>query len=190
MKHWMIVYKFSCGTIKHKSRYTVGINPMERYALSMPLIDFEEDSDKKGKYKVAGFLKNGKSNELLHDKRFYFYLGEEPPPLGKAFMTQFEIIVSGKRQFFERWRNLSINEKGIIHIIWDHPDFMHIREKASSKKSKMKEILLYLVKIGVDEGIRQLTIFRNNENTLDLDEIKRLFNMRDEMYFDCINRLT
>lgn len=187
--HFYLEIRHKIGTLKHKSKYSIKIDSMERYTLSMPLIDFEEESDKKGMYKVEGTLENVKGNDLLHRKCFYFYIGVEPPPSGKGFMTKFEIIYSGKNLFFERWRNLPINEKGIIRVIWDHPDFIHVREKTSTKKARRKEILLYLVKIGVDEGIKQLTIFRNNENILDLDEIKQLYNMRDEMYYDCVGSL-
>ena len=177
------------GSLKYKAKYIIKIEPMGRYSLNIPLIDFEETSDKKGKYRAEGLLKDIKENNLLYSKSFSFYLEEEPPPLGKAFMTKFEIIVSGKDLSFERWRNLPINEKGIIRVIWDHPDFIHIREITFSRKAKQLEILLYLVKIGIDEGIKQLTIFRNNENILDIEEIKKLYNTRDGMYFDFIKKL-
>lgn len=187
--YFYLEIRHKSGTVKHKGKYSIEINPSGRYSLNIPLIDFDEKVDKKGEYKAEGILKEEKTKEELHKRYFTFYLAEEPPPAGKAFMAKFEIIVTAKGLFFERWRNLPINDKGVIRVIWDHPDFVHVREKASSKKSQKLEIFLYLVKIGLDEGIKELTIFRNNENILDLEEIKRLYNIRDEMYFDAVQKV-
>jgi hypothetical protein len=177
------------GAIKHKAKYFVEIDTSGRYTFNIPLIDFNEKIDKKGEYKAVGILKESKSNEQLDKRSFSFYLEQEPPPPGKAFMAKFDIIVTAKNLFFEKWRNLPINDKGTIRVIWDHPDFVHVRERRSSKKAQKIEIFLYLIKIGLDEGIKELTVFKNNENILDLDEIKRLYNIRDEMYFDAVKKV-
>lgn len=187
--YFYLEIRHKSGAIKHKARYFVEINPAGRYSLNIPLIDFDEKIDKKGEYKAEGVLKDSKGSEELDKRYFSFYLEEEPPPSGKAFMAKFEIIVTGKNLFFEKWRNLPINDKGLIRVIWDHPDFVHIRERISAKKAQKIEIFLYLVKIGIDEGIKELTVFKNNEDLLDLEEIKRLYNIRDEMYFDAVKKV-
>lgn len=187
--YFYLEMRHKSGIIKHKARYVVEINPSGRYSLNIPLIDFNEKIDKKGEYKAEGILKEAKPSEELHKRYFTFYLEEEPPPPGKAFIAKFEGIPTAKGLYFERWRNLPITDKGIIRVIWDHPDFIHLREKASSKKARKLETLLYLVRIGIDEGVKELTVFKNNEDLLDSEEIKRLYHMRDEMYFDAVKKV-
>lgn len=187
--YFYLEIRHKSGDMKHKAKYSIVINSSERYSLNIPLIDFDEKKDKKGEYKVEGVLKDSKGNEEFHKRSFTFYIEEEPPPIGKAFMAKFEIIATGKKLFFERWRNLPINDKGIIRVIWDHPDFVHVREKTSSKKNKKIEIFLYLIKIGIDEGIKELTVFKHNEDILDLEVIKHMYSIRDEMYFDAVKKV-
>ena len=47
-------------------------------------------------------------------------------------------------QYFAKLKNLSITEKGTVWVVWDHPEFVRLRELAVSKKAKNREILLYI----------------------------------------------
>ena len=128
-------------------------------------------------------MKIQKTEGEIDRKRFIFYLHEEPPE-GRAFIKKFEMAL-GKVLFFERWRNLPRSEKGIMHIIWDHPEFIRLREqgRAKSKKLEGKEIMLYCAKCGADEAMRRLLEIRHNENKLTSDELKEIKRIHDELIY-------
>ena len=86
----------------------------------------------------------------------------------------------------ERKKHLPITDKGVVRIIFDHPDFVHVRELAGPKKAKMHEIFLYMIKCGVDEAIQKLLEFRYNEDQLDTDEIRAIKDKYDAMYYDAV----
>ena len=87
--------------------------------------------------------------------------------------------------FFERWRNLPRNEKGVVVVVWDHPEFVRLREQAKAKSKKMegKEIMLYLTKCGIDEAIRRLLEIRHNEKKLTTDELKEIRRIHNELLY-------
>lgn len=172
------------GIKKAQFSYRFLLTPGERRKVDIPLIDIVKDEYEPGEYKAWGVLKEAKTYEKLHDRSFVFYVHESPPPKGKNFMTTFQIIASGKNLYFEKLRNLPITEKGIIHVIWDHPYFVHTRESVKGRKVKAREIILYLIKIGLDEAERKLFELYQSEDALDLDRIREIKQMRDQMYYD------
>ena len=88
----------------------------------------------------------------------------------------------------EKKKQLPVNDKGVLRIIWDHTDFAHVRTLAgsSSKKTQKHEILLYIIKCGIDEAVQKLLEFRYNEEQLDVDEIGVIKDKCDAMYYDAV----
>jgi hypothetical protein len=178
------------GAQKHNSRYNVIVANHARKKVDLPLIDFDENTDNAGEYSATAVLKNKAADEELDRKSFVFYLHEEPPQVGKAFVTSYKTILGkesdGKVRDFAKWRNLPITEKGVIYVIWDHPDFVRGREIANTQKQTNKQILLYLAKRGIDEVLKVIMTNRHTDNRLDAEEIKKVKNMCDEMIYDAV----
>ena len=191
-----LLFKFNIthanGTEKHKSRYTLSIPAESRKKIDIQLIDFEEEKDNVGKYIAGGILFNKNTDEQLHTRKFTFYLHEEPPEKGKAFVAKFDFLFGkkpdGTMQYFAKLKNLSITEKGTVWVVWDHPEFVRLRELAVSKKAKNREILLYCARCGFDEVLLKLLELRYADNTLDLDKIKEVKNLCDEMLYEASSR--
>jgi len=173
------------GDLKFNPRYTIVLDSNKRERIDIPLVDFQENIDKPGEYKATAVLENGKEPEP-HTRSFTFYLHEEPPPpKGRVFLSTF-VFTPGKGTPLERKKHLPITDKGVIRIIYDHPDFIHVRELAGSKKARTHEIFLYMIKCGVDEAIQKLLEFRYNEGQLDTDEIRAIKYKYDAMYYDAV----
>ena len=173
------------GDLKFNSKYTIKLDDNARRRIDIPLVDFQEGIDKPGEYKATAILANGVGIEP-HRRSFTFYLHEEPPPpRGKVFLSTM-VFSNGKGTPLERKKQLPVTEKGVLRIIWDHPDFAHTRELAGSKKARMHEILLYTVKCGVDEAIQKLLEFRYNEGQLDAEEVRVIKDKSDAMYYDAV----
>lgn len=167
-------------------RYELSIPARSRKKIDIQLIDFDDKNDPAGEYTAAGILKD--RTELLHKRMFTFYLHAEPPKKGKAFVKEFEGIFGKKRdgtlQYFAKWKNLPINEKGVVRVVWDHPEFIRFRENARSKKAEIKEIILYFARCGIDEALKKLLELRYGDDTLDLDKIQEIKNLCDEMLYE------
>lgn len=173
------------GDLKFNSKYTIKLDDNARRRIDIPLVDFQEGIDKPGEYKATAILVNGAGIET-HRRSFTFYLHEEPPPpKGRVFLSTF-VFTPGKGTTLERKKHLPITDKGVIRIIYDYPDFIHVRELAGSKKARMHEIFLYMIKCGVDEAIQKLLEFRYNESLLDADEIRVIKVKYDAMYYDAV----
>ncbi|MBL7075663.1 hypothetical protein ISS37_10555 [candidate division KSB1 bacterium] len=176
------------GSEKHKSRYTLSISAHTRKKIDIQLIDFDEKKDKAGEYTVEGILINEDTNEQLHKRKFTFYLHEEPPRKGKAFVAKFDFLLGkktdGTLQYYAKWKNLPITEKGIIWVVYDHSEFVRLREIAGTKKGKKREILLYCARCGIDEAFRKLLELRYTDDTLDLDKIREIKNSCEEMLYE------
>lgn len=164
---------------KYAEKFNFELAASSRKTINIPLLDFDKKIDKPGKYIGEAILKS--SAEELDNRRFIFYVHEDPPK-GKAFISKF-IPVLGRGLFFERWRNLPRNEKGIVHIIWDHPEFVRLREQAKSKKTEGKEVMLYCTKCGADEAMCRLLEIRHNEKKLTSDELKEIRRIHDELIY-------
>lgn len=177
------IYHEQTGNKKYNEKFTFELPASNRKTVNIPLLDFDKNADKPGKYIGEAVLKYKETTEELDSKKFIFYVHEEPPK-GKSFISKFT-IGPGKGFFFERWRNLPRNEKGVIHVIWDHPEFVRLREQAKikSKKAEGKEIMLYCAKTGADEAIHRLLEVRYNEKKLTTDELKEIRRVHDELIY-------
>lgn len=181
-----IEIKHEEGDLKFNPKYVIKLSDNERKRVDIPLIDFEENTDKPGEYEATAIAKN-ESGEELHKRSFTFYLHEEPPPpRGRVFLSTM-LFSNGKGTPLERKRHLPVTDKGILRIIWDHPDFNHVREQAVSKKHRKDEILLYSIKCGIEEAVQKLLEFRYNEGQLTIDEIRLTKNKCDAMYYDAMS---
>jgi hypothetical protein len=189
-----LAIKHANGTEKHKSRYTLNISAETRKKIDIQLIDFDERNERPGEYTVEGILIERPTNEQLHKRTFTFYLHEEPPIKGKAFVTEFKACFGKKRdgslQYFAKWKNLPITEKGIVWVVWDHSEFVRLRELGRTKREKKRESLLYCARCGTDEALRKLLELRYADNTLDLDKIRDVKNLCDEMLYEASLRTT
>jgi len=166
---------------KYSEKFEFDLPASSNKTIDVPLLDFDKETDESGKYVGEAVLK---LNDVEIDiKRFIFYVHEDPPK-GKAFVSEFKLTL-GRGLFFERWRNIPINEKGVIHIIWDHPEFVRLREQAKlkSKKNEGKEIMFYCVKCGADEAMRKLLELRYNEKKLTIDELKEIRIIYNELVY-------
>ena len=173
------------GDLKFNPKYTIKLDDNARKRIDIPLVDFQEGIDKPGEYKATAVLTNGAGIEP-HKRSFTFYLHEEPPPpRGKVFLSTM-VFSNGKGTPLERKKQLPVTERGVLRIIWDHPDFAHTRELAGSKKSRIHEILVYTIKCGIDEAVQKLLEFRYNEGQLDTDEIREIKYKCDAMYYDAV----
>jgi len=191
--------KHNDGTEKHKSRYDLKIPSQSRKKIDIPLIDFDETHDQPGKYFSEGLLEGSK--EKIHEKGFSFYLHEEPPVpppdsgKGRVFISNFEFLKGkkpdGTMQTFAKWKNLPIetSRKGVLYVVWDHPDFVRMRQLTNTKKEKNRAILLYCAQCSINEVFRKLLEFRYSDNRLDPDEIRRIKNMCDEMIYEAVTRM-
>jgi len=180
-----IEIKYEDGDLKSNPKYTIKLDDNARKRIDIPLVDFQESVDKPGEYIATAVLKDGEGTEL-HKRSFTFYLHEEPPPpRGRVFLSTMRFS-NGKGTPLERKRHLPITERGLLRIIFDHPDFAHVRELAGSKKAWRHEVFLYSIKCGIDEAIQQLLEFRYNEGRLDIDEMREIENKCDEMYYDAV----
>lgn len=186
------------GTEKHKSRYNFDIASNTRKKIDIPLIDFEKSKDKKGVYYGKVILVAPSERQEIDKKGFTIYLHEEPPvpppggTRGRAFVSYFRFLrgkkPDGTMQYFAKWKNLPITDKGVVWIVADYPDFIRVRELATSKKARNREVLLYCAKCGIDEAFRKLLELRYADNRLDPDEIKRIKNICDEMIYEGVIR--
>jgi len=181
-----IEIKHVSRTVKHNSKYKMTVESSSRKKVDLPLIDFIEGKDVPGEYKATALLKSMDDSNVEQTKSFTFYLHEEPPEKGKAFLRHIRFL-PGKNKPFERQKQLPITDKGVLYIVWDHPDFLHARNRAGSRKKAIcQEILIYSVKCGIDAAVQKLFELKNNENQLDIDEIRRIKNRCDEMYYDAV----
>ncbi len=173
------------GELKFNPKYIITLEGNKRQGVDIPLVDFQENIDKPGEYKATATLESDKGPEP-HRRSFTFYLHEEPPPpRGKVFLSTMRFLY-GKGKPFERKKHLPLTERAVLYIIFDHPDFMHIRELAGSKKAQKHEIFLYTIKCGIDEAIQKLLEFRYNEGQLDTDQIREIKDKCDAMYYDAV----
>lgn len=176
------------GTEKHNSRYTLAIPVQSRKKIDIQLIDFDEEKDTAGEYIAEGILIDKDINEQLHKRKFTFYLHEEPPRKGKAFVAKFDFLLGkkpdGTLHNYAKWKNLPITEKGTVWVVYDHPEFVRLRELAGTKKERKREILLYCARCGFDEALRKLLELGYADNTLDLDKIREIKNSYDEMLYE------
>lgn len=171
------------GDLKLNIRYTILLDSNKRQRIDIPLVDFQESIDKPGEYKATAVMEGEEGN---HIRSFTFYLHEEPPPpRGRVFLSTMAFTY-GKGTPLERKKHLPVTEKGLLRIIYDHPDFVHIRELAGSWKVRRHEIFLYMIKCGIDEAVQKLLEFRYNESQLDADEIRVIKDKYDAMYYDAI----
>lgn len=177
------------GREKHSSTHSALLGGRSRLRIDVPLIDFEE-SDAPGRYFAEAVLKAENPGEEIHSRSFTVWLHQEPPERGKAFVTGFRMIkgktAEGKTLFFAKLRNLEINEQGVIHLIWDHPDFERARARGTTKKAQNQEILVYCAQRGIDEVLRRLLGNRLAEERLDSEEIKKIKNLCEEMIHDAV----
>ncbi len=174
------------GDLKFNPRYTIVLDSNKRERIDIPLVDFQENIDKPGEYKATAVLENAEETEP-HTRSFTFYLHDEPPPpRGRVFLSTMRFL-NGKGKSFERSKQLPLTDKGVLYIIFDHPDFAHVRELAGSKKGRTHEIFLYMIKCGVDEAIQKLLEFKYNEGELDTDEIRAIKGKYDAMYYDAVS---
>ncbi|MCX6795909.1 MAG: hypothetical protein NTW06_00215 [Candidatus Falkowbacteria bacterium] len=178
------IYHGTSGDKKYNDKFSFELYSSSRKTIDIPLLDFDEKRDKPGKYIGEAILKIQKTGKEIDNRRFIFYVHEEPPK-GKGFVKKFEIVL-GRGLFFEKWHNLPINEKGEIGIIWDHPEFERLREQAKvkSKKLENKEIMLYCTKCGADEAMRKSLEMKYNEKKLTIDELKDNRKNHDELIYD------
>ncbi|MEA3431817.1 MAG: hypothetical protein U9R01_03945 [candidate division WOR-3 bacterium] len=180
-----IEIKHEEGDLKFNPKYTIKLDDNARKRIDIPLVDFQEGIDKPGEYSATAVLKDEGGKEL-HRRSFTFYLHEEPPPSrGKVFLGTLEFS-PGRGTPLEKKRQLPVTDKGALRIIWDHPDFVHVRELAGSKKALKHEIFLYAIKCGIDEAVQKLLEFRYNEGQLDTDEIRVIKDKCDAMYYDAV----
>jgi hypothetical protein len=171
--------------LKFNAKYTIQLANNTKKRIDIPIVDFQENIDKPGEYRATAVLADSCGKEL-HKRSFTFYLHEEPPPPpGKVFLNTIEFI-TGKNTPLERKRHLPVTEKGTLRIIFDHPDFSHVREQISSKKARLQEILLFSIKCGVDEATEKLLELRYNEGQLNIEEIREIRDKRDKMYYDAV----
>lgn len=173
------IYHAKTEDKKYAEKFIFELVASSRKTINIPLLDFDKKTDKPGGYIGEAILKS--STEELDSKRFVFYVHEDPPK-GKAFISKFELIF-GRGLFFERCRNLPRNEKGVVQVIWDNPEFVRLREQTKSKKLKSKEIMLYCTKCGADEAMRRLLEIRYNEKKLTSDELKEIRKIHDELIY-------
>jgi hypothetical protein len=177
------------GKEKHSSAHCALLSGRSRQRIDAPLIDFEVD-DAAGRYFAEAVLKTGNPGEELDTRGFTVWLEQEPPERGRAFVTGFRMIkgktAENKTLFFSKWRNLEINEQGIIHVIWDHPDFERERARSSTKRGLNQDILVYCAQRGIDEVLRRLLGNRLAEERLDSNEIKKIKNLCEEMIHDAV----
>jgi len=173
------------GTLKFNPKYAIRLKDNGRKRIDIPLIDFQEGTDEPGEYTATASLQDGGGQEF-HKRTFTFYLHKEPPPpRGKVFLSTIT-LTNGKGTPLEKKKHLPITEKGLLRIIWDHPDFIHTREVAGSKKALKYEVFLYLIKCGVDEAIQKLLEFKYEEGQLNGEEIREIKNKNDRMYYDAV----
>jgi hypothetical protein len=183
--HLKIEVRHEEGDLKFNPRYTIVLDANKREKINIPLVDFQEGIDKPGEYVATSILQDGAGKEL-HKRSFTFYLHEEPPPpRGRVFLSTI-VFSNGKGTPLERKKHLPMTEKGSLRIIYDHPDFVHVRELAGSRKAQRHEIFLYMIKCGIDEAVEKLLEFRYNEGQLDTDEIRATKDKCDAMYYDAV----
>ncbi len=171
------------GDLKFNAKYAIELDGNARKRIDIPLVDFQENVDKPGEYKATAVLEDGEGKDR---RSFTFYLHEEPPPpRGRVFLSTMRFLY-GKGKPFERSKQLPLTDKGVLYIIFDHPDFAHVRELAGSKKAQKHEVFLYSIKCGIDEAVQKLLEFRYNEGQLDTDEIRVIKDKCDAMYYDAV----
>lgn len=180
-----IEIKHEEGSLKSNPKYTIKVAHSTRKGIDIPLVDFQENVDKPGEYKATAVL-GDLSGKELHKRSFTFYLHEDPPPpKGKVFLSTMA-FTNGKGTPLERKKHLPVTDKGVLRIIYDYPDFAHVRELAGSKKARKHETFLYMIKCGIDEAVQKLLEFRHNEGQLDADEIRVIKGKYDAMYYDAV----
>lgn len=182
-----IEIKHEEGALKFNPRYTIVLDSSKRERVNIPLVDFDKNVDVPGEYQAVAVLESEAEGEL-HRRSFTFYLHvEPPPPPGKVFLRTIRFL-RGKNKPYEKQKQLPLTDGRILYINFDHPDFEHVKEQARSRKVRNQEIFLYAVKCGVDEAVQKLLELRYNEGQLDVEEIRRIKDKCDTMYYDAVTR--
>ena len=181
-----IEIKHEEGNLKLSVRYSITLDSNKRERINIPLVDFEENTDRPGQYKATAMLEGEKEP---HRRSFTFYLHEEPPlPKGKVFLGTIESIF-GRGTSLEKKKQLPVTEKGVLRIIWDHRDFIHVRELARSRRRVLsREMLLYMVKCGIDGAVQKLFELKYNEGELSVEQMRGIKDKSDAMYYDAVLR--
>lgn len=93
-------------------------------------------------------------------------------------------------QVFAKWRNLPVetSQKGVLYVVWDHPEFVRARQLTGSKKERGRGIMLYCAQCSINEAFRKLLELRYADNRLDADEIRKIKNLCDEMIYEAVIR--
>lgn len=184
-----IFIKHANGNMKLKKTFHIEANPNSITKIEPIIVDFDENRDNPGEYKAIATLKHVETYKKLHKRTFTFFLHEEPPKKGRAFLRDIKFIRGNGTQV-EKMKQLPVTDKGLLRIVRDHPDIRHILGLVGRNKEKYKkEILLTIVKCGIDGAIQKLLEFRFNEGELDAEQLYIIKSMSDEMYYNAITDL-
>ena len=183
----LLEVKHEEGSMKFSAKYNFHLDEHLKKKVDVPLVDFDEGLDKAGEYEATAILTNS-GGEELHRRTFTFYLHENPPPpKGKVFLSTM-VFSNGKGTPLEKKKHLPVNEKGVLRVIYDHMDFLHVRTVANSvsKKTLKQEMLVYIIKCGIEEAVQKLLEFRFNEGQLDPEEMRAIKDKCDAMCYDAM----
>lgn len=153
--------------------------------LNIPDIDLSAIGLSKGKYRLKAKLTNIRGSPY-HERAAIFYFQKNPPVSGGWLRKLTLASVGGPKK---GWRNLPINSKGELLINTIHPEIETVwNSDRLAKKEKLTRIKDSITNICLHEATKEVSLkwWQDPEVTYDVEEIKRVKIIFDEMWADYI----
>jgi len=166
-----------------KDEFTLQVLPGKTKPVKLPKIHLAEGKFDAGKYTIVATLKDRTHSHTIHGPvRTSFYLEIEKEPAQKGFVKNLEF-----RDFHgsdKRRRNRPIDGKGTIALNMEHQDLRNLWNDVK-KSQRTKQLEYYMIKLCLDEAIKELLKLKLMGNTDNQDDtINEVRVLQDEMYYN------
>jgi hypothetical protein len=169
------------GVKVSEEEYVLRIKATEPKLVKLSEIKLDKDKFDKGKYVVRATLRDHRHD--LDTKSTSFYLESKREPVKKGFIKKVDIYDLDDPTL----RNKPVKE-GTLVVNFTHKDFSNIWEIFTDKPLILnRQIGFYIIKLCLDEAIRQLLKIKlnNNDGSEDIaDIIQEVKEIQDRMYYD------
>lgn len=166
------------GQIIDKESYRFKVKAKGKRLLILSHIKLDK-SHHKGKYTVRGVIKE--DGHERHTKATSFYLEAKRPRLKSGFIKKCRL-----QEFPDATIRNSRLKDGNLTANVNHPDFQNILNSFKNHpRLRNKQIKFYLLKVILDEAIREL--FKHHlreDNYLEEEELSEILDLRDKVYYE------
>jgi len=163
-----------------EEKYSLKIKSGESKPMKLTEIKLVQNKFDKGKYIVRATLREGRHD--LDTKSTSFYLESKREPIKRGFIKKVDIYDLDDPTI----RNKPVKE-GTLIVNFMHKDFNNVWETFEDKPIILnRQIGFYIIKLVLDEAIRQLLKVRLKDNSSkDIDDIiQEVKETQDRMYYE------